>query len=301
MKHRISILFLLCALALSACARQPEEAPPSPTPPVAESTHSEPDAPPPPETDIFRASPDFAEQAAFLAANYEIWKSNLTWDYWGYAVTDLDQNGRAEILISEDHGTSHSCTTAVWEIAPALGGLTFCGQGFSYDMEILRVLAQSGTPQPCGPLLLTLLALSDTPSAYPAYYDAASGLYHYVYSDGLLYKGASQGEFSTLRSFALQDGACTGTLLAYEWNDYRCGSTFWNRTGAVIRAEQYQETAARTYAELTPMTAEILWIRGWDFVEADPDTRLAMLQSSLRAFSVHPAAEPDSAMEEDAS
>lgn len=52
-----------------------------------------------------------------------IWDARQTWrvleetDGWCYAVTDLDGNGRLEILSSETHGTGNYTTLRAWEVS----------------------------------------------------------------------------------------------------------------------------------------------------------------------------------------
>lgn len=55
-------------------------------------------------------------QLALIDASRNTWKALDETEAWCYAVTDLDGNGRLEILSSETHGSGHFTTFRAWEV-----------------------------------------------------------------------------------------------------------------------------------------------------------------------------------------
>ena len=142
MKLRIPIGALLVTALLSACAENAE-----PTDPP------EPEAPQPADT-VLTEKTDLERQLDVLTANYGVWMLQEEYDAWAYAVTDLDQNDRLELISTEMHGTGHYTATTIWEVDPTLTGLILCGRDSSCDLDILDRLAAEGGPQPCGPITI---------------------------------------------------------------------------------------------------------------------------------------------------
>lgn len=63
-------------------------------------------------------------QLALIDTNRDTWKVLDESDAWCYAVTDLDGNGRLEILSSETHGSGHFTTFRAWEVSEDFVSLT---------------------------------------------------------------------------------------------------------------------------------------------------------------------------------
>lgn len=224
-----------------------------------------------------------------LAANYGVWKLQEAYDAWAYAVTDLDQNGRLELISTEMHGTGHYTTTAIWEINPSLTGLILCGRDRSCDLDILDRLAAEGGPQSCG-LIISLMYSSDGPMAYPVYYDADADLYRYVVQDTVTPK-IDWYEMSVQHSFALRNSRISGRLLTYEADNFSIGQQgFWDQGGNFISEEAYQTLVEAPYPDLPPMQASILWISDQHLGEFTEAERYALLKNSMESFQIQAAA-----------
>ena len=224
-----------------------------------------------------------------LAANYGVWKLQEAYDAWAYAVTDLDQNGRLELISTEMHGTGHYTTTAIWEINPSLTGLILCGRDRSCDLDILDRLAAEGGPQSCG-LIISLMYSSDGPMAYPVYYDADADLYRYVVQDTVTPK-SDWYEMTVQHSFALRNSRISGRLLTYEADNFSIGQQgFWDQGGNFISEEAYQTLVEAPYPDLPPMQASILWISDQHLGEFTEAERYALLKNSMESFQIQAAA-----------
>lgn len=233
---------------------------------------------------------DVEEQLEFLAENFELWKAEDESDWWGYAVTDLDQNGRLEVITSESHGTGHYTTTVIREVNPDSDRLTLCGKDASCEVDILQRLAAGGCPQPCGPLIAPQLYYSDESQTYSVYYDSKADLYHYIFADCINVEGDWYGTFENQRSFSLQDGEITGSLLSYKKFVYGTGSAHesyqdcWDISGRYITDKAYQVAATRCYSDLESFEAKILWIGDQHLGEIEEREIYDLLESSMNSF-----------------
>ncbi len=78
---------------------------------------------------------DYDAQIAVLAANYALWVKNGEYDPYSYSVTDLDQNGRLEVIASACVGSGNFSYNDVWEVNEALDGLTQCATTIDESMQ----------------------------------------------------------------------------------------------------------------------------------------------------------------------
>lgn len=275
MKAYIPIYILILALLLSACSSQTEM-----SLPTVDTSSGQ------PEIAVSTEKSDVEKQIEFLAANYELWKAENESDWWGYAITDLDQNGRLEVVTSEDHGTGHYKTTSIWEVTSSFDNLVVCGQGRSCDVDVLEYLATYGGPQPCGPLITPLLYSSNEPQTYSVYYDSKADFYHYIFRDSINYKGEWYGTFAVQRSFSLQNDEVNGILLSYEKNVYNGWQDCWDILGNYVSHEMCQMAANDFYSNMVLLEAEILWINDRHLGETDESEIFELLKNSIDSFSI---------------
>lgn len=156
MKHsffKLTPALLLCVLLLCACSAKPAERVPAATPaPV-----------PTPTADIYASTPTpaptpaptptpmpEAEQRALIERSRNIWEPDLEYETWFSAVTDLDANGRLEILLASLQGTGLYTWVDVWEVNENYSGLTLCedntGEGEAWPDIIKDTLTYYRNP-----------------------------------------------------------------------------------------------------------------------------------------------------------
>lgn len=275
MKTYISIYLFIAVFLLSACSRQAKTPPPQSDTAAAQ-----------PEIEASTEKSEIEKQIEFFSANFERWKAEDETDWWGYAVTDLDQNGRLEVITSEDHGTGHFVTTSIREVNSSFDDLVMCGKDHSCDVDVLERLAADGGPQLCGPLITPLLNSSSEPQIYSVYYDGEADLYHYIFSDSINYKGEWYGIFTVQRSFCLQDGEAAGALLSYERYNYAGIHDYWDVHGNYVDAETCRTAASDYYSGMAPLEAKIFWISGRRLGEANEGERYELLKHSIDSFCV---------------
>ena len=196
MYKKILLALTAAALALSATAcaanrglvdvstTEPSEDKPVgseqlPTQSESESQPSEPEAP-----------LDYDAQLALLAANYEQWVNRDEYNPCSYTVTDLDCNGRLEVLVSACLGTGQFSYNDVWEVNEAFDGVTQCTTTVDEAMQPDLTFTKQTT----------------------AYYNATTGCYAYIFSDAMR-NGVEESVLTTM-AVTLTGGVLSAVPLA---------------------------------------------------------------------------------------
>lgn len=118
-----------------------------------------------------------------------------------YAVTDLDQNGRLELIVANVGGTGMYTYSTFYEVNESLDGVTVCLDHF-----------QEGDSQAD--------LISDE---VPAYLDKTTGTIYYIFED-LLKNGAAE-YYENKRALTLSNGEVQQHYLAYKSAIYtRCNT-----------------------------------------------------------------------------
>lgn len=295
-------LRVLCALSLvltlTACASGPEaqdmgSSVPASDPPASPAQAAQPNA--------LQPRSEAEQQLAALAECYPDWRVEDAHDWWGYAVTDLDQDGVLEIITSECHGTGHYTTTSVYEIDPVHPPVSRLTRTQSNEVEpTLTALSHSRLVEAL-PLLGPNQNNSGEVQTYSAYYDPVKHVYFYPYSDTISVKDEWYGAFTSLRAFSLNcgeipgislGGTPSGILLGCErvmWHGAHGTYTIddhWNWNGAYISHETYEGLVEQYFSGYEPKEVRIKWIEDEDLDALTADEIYSLLQDSLEAFSI---------------
>ncbi|MGX8698636.1 MAG: hypothetical protein ACSW8F_01730 [bacterium] len=264
MKKAISLLLTLTlVLSLAACAGKTEEKPePSPAPveepaPTSpEGAPMNPDLPTTPEvtpTPEDFEEPDYEEQLWLLADAYDIWKpiEDLR-AMQQVCVTDLDGNGRLELLSASMGGSGLYTWTELYEVAEDRSGLV----PVEYDW------GGDGASEP--DLMVETL---------PAY-DAEETRW-YVVGDFL--RNGYAESFETLYAFCLRNGTVLHEVLGTYHYTVDEGSnvteTWQNAAGESITEEEYE--SLRRCEGKSPVTVRL----GWKELEDGADVYKLLAES----------------------
>ena len=228
------------------------------------------------------APDEWATQLDLISAACDTWKAESEQDAWAYAVVDLDQNGRLEIIATENHGTGHFNTTRVWEVSATFDALVVC------PMEE----AAPATLEPNN----YYDAERGIPQVYEAWYAPYNGRIFYIVDDG--YNENVTFARSFIRSVWLEDGKFGGIELASEETDFMRMSerdpaahlSYFDRQGGAITAEEYEAIGRASYGrDCVPYQMQISWIVDIEVQEMNKaGTLRGALENSFNGFALVP-------------
>lgn len=128
------------------------------------------------------AVPGYYEQLDLIAENADLWKQEMEYGSWGYTVTDLDQNGRLEIISASLQGTGMYTIIKIFEINPEGTALT----------EVL----QDRPDYESSPDIML-----DSASAF---YDPDTQVYYYIFTDFI--RNGFAESYQNKRAIWLEEG-----------------------------------------------------------------------------------------------
>lgn len=177
-----------------------------------------------PETTI----PDLSspeEQIKLLMQQINTWKvpDELESETYYYAVTDLDQNGRLEILEASTQGTGIYTYGALYEVSADFTDVHECMTPCKQDGDLPEIIMDSA----------------------PAAYDPDSGCYDYLFTNETR-NGAAE-HYESIVAMRLQNGNLTCTTLATSvdlWIDEGIESHEY----AVANGDDFMQVSAEQYA-----------------------------------------------------
>ena len=266
MKHSLLKLLpvlLLCCLALCACSAK--QAAPTPAP-----------SPTPTAVDIYAATPtpaptpapmSEADQRALIERSRAVWQPDLSNETWFSAITDLDRNGRLEVLTASLQGTGLFTWVNVWEVNESFTGLSRCPDN-----------TREGEAWPD--------IIKDTITCYR---DSVSGRYTYVCED-MMRDGAAH-YWTGLDSFCLENGRIELRTLASkdELYDNLGGSSvrYFNENGTEISMDDYSNMERNRFQGQEQGTLTLSWTQ----MEVQPAQPVVTPQSNAQPqFTAQPQA-----------
>ena len=262
------VLFLLCLL-LTGCGTS--KAPPSEETPPAENPQEETVSPPSEDTPV-----DFSSQLSLIAEQVDQWELTDC-PAWYFAVTDLDRNGRLEVVTTVTQGTGSFTTTAVWEVSETLDTLLLCTKEAPDAPAIVPI----GDGTETGYLPLS------------AYEDEVTKTVHYI-TESTAKDGPASYRDST-SALILQNGIVSNQLICARNINYVPGEdpnaepeeqiSYEDGEGAPLTEEAYDSAMEDLFASCTPMEAHV----GWMLVLPDQavEDLDAKLNTSWNTFSLN--------------
>ena len=241
MKRFISFLLLTAMIAaLTACGGAPA---PADSQQQAEAAH----------TDSTASQPQlsFDEQKQVIEDNRKLWAFTEPYDSpWFYTITDLDHNGRLEVIAATTQGSGIYTYGTLWEVLPDGSGIDNC---YHKDAEIE---GPDDWPE----------IIDDT---IPCYFDATSNCYYYpcenVARDGYAH------QYYSWQVLCLMDGAAEWEFLAAKnvnWRDEETGNdypdavtTCEDAAGNSITEQEYDGIVEKRFAGLEKTELKLDWIR----------------------------------------
>lgn len=211
------------------------------------------------------------DQILLIARERATWLPNEEWSSqsYNYAVTDLNQNGRLEILVSICQGTGIFTTTEVYEVSEDGESLIHCGNSMGEGASQADLMVDRA----------------------PVYYNEGTGVYTYLFTDAMRSGYAWNGE--ELRAVSLTENVLTEEMIAgisNEWDEQGNGTTtYYNAAGENIDEAAYQAAVGNYFEGCTEMEASFAWLM-YNYEEAvsmETEVWEIILQISYEGFSLN--------------
>ena len=183
------------------------------------------------------------QQKQLIMDNYSLWAYTEPWDSpWFYTFTDLDHNGRLEILAAVTEGTGIFTYVHFYEVTADGSGIENC---YHANEEIEG-------PDDWPEIIL---------EALPCYYDAASGSYYYP-CEGITRDGVAH-QYYSWSALCLKNGVAEWEPLAYKWVDWDEQAmehvSCQDASGNVITEQDYDSAVERRFAGMEKSKLELIW------------------------------------------
>lgn len=183
-------------------------------------------------------SPD--AQIELIAANKTLWEQDYDYIVWGYVVTDMDHNGRFEIISSSVQGTGFYSYNKAYEV--------------SEDGSRLIDLLSNANEYDSAPDIMV--------SKVPMYFDKNENRYYYIFSD-MIRNGMSE-YYENVRAVSIVSEAWEEILLATKATVYsdpeHAVITCKNAEQAEISEAQYASIAETVFGSLESGELCLNWI-----------------------------------------
>ena len=179
------------------------------------------------------------DQLYIIAENKEMWTEELEFanDVYQYAVTDLDRNGRYEVIVSDIGGTGYYTYSRFFEVNEDYDGLVECTTDFvEYDSQ---------------PDIIS--------STLETYIDE-KGEFHYAVYD-MLKNGAAE-YYENVRELILRDGKIITNYIANKSTIYEDATpviTCEDSAGNSLTEQEYEEAAENYFAGYQKTTTSLGW------------------------------------------
>lgn len=231
------LLAIIMLLLLCSCSKPYIVASPDPTLPPA--TTPEPVSTPEPQHE--KGVMTVEEQTELIESLKNRWLPGEDFgNDWYYAITDLDHNGRMEVICASLQGTGLYTYAEAWEL----------NEDFSAIERITYDLAEGES----GPDIVE--------NSADCYYDASTGLYHYVFDDTL--RLGPNSHCITTFSLTLENGCLVPKAIASYTEEYSLNGDvkvqYKNDEGKKIEAAEYDSSVENEFAGLDKTTVSFNWV-----------------------------------------
>lgn len=191
-------------------------------------------------------------QIKLIETNRALWAFNSEFDDmwpWGYTITDLDNNGRLEVIaVSSNRGSGLYTYAKMWEV-------TEDGRNLANCLDSNYGEPWSGIDK----------------SELICYFDQKTNSYYYV-CEGMIRDGVDRVEH-TVSVLELKDGKADWRCLATKIVMRRYGASqvinCYNADGAPISEEDYNTAVERRFEGMQRTTVQLTWFGSADNIEIE--------------------------------
>lgn len=208
------------------------------------------------------------KQIDVIMNNIDTWNLSTDEDIYapyGYAITDLDQNGRLEIIASSCQGTGIYTYSNYYEVNESLNGLN----------KIERNVEEGSSE---ADIMIPTVKV---------FIDKAANEYHYIFDD-LVKVGAAE-YYENKQDIVLKNGKLYEKAIAYKntiYTDSNPNVTLKDANNNEITAEDYEIIENKLFSNLELKLANIEWISTTDidFSSVSGDELKDKLAESYKKF-----------------
>lgn len=222
------------------------------------------------ETDKGEGLHTIDEQISIIAENKSLWYINLEFanDVYKYMVTDLDCNGRLEIVMANEGGTGLYTYTDIYEVNDTFTGLNKWTNNYKEGDSQLDIIVDEAS----------------------AYFDTVkTGASYYVFEDLLREMPAY---YTRIGALVFKDGAFYEYTAARKDEIYNVDGQaeikFYDRDGHEITESEYNNMADKVFSEMTDSkyTVKFGWRDVSELEGAASGSIKQRLADSYKKFSV---------------
>lgn len=183
------------------------------------------------------------QQKALIMDHYDLWSES--WDNgvdWFYTITDLDRNGRMEVICASLQGTGLYTYADIWEVKEDFSGISKCedtlGEGGAYP-DIITETAN-------------------------CYYSESSGLYYYLFDD--VARSGMAEHYTGKVVLCLDKGTVELYTICSQYEQYEDPEsdplvTYSDADGKAITKEAYEQAVANWAVGMTMSDFEMEWVQ----------------------------------------
>ena len=193
----------------------------------------------PAQADVLTADQADA-QLNTIFATMESFKQAGTTAAWRYAVTDLDHNGRLEMVAAALHPLDHSNNLKIWELAADNSSFQECKTVVPEGESFPDILSNS----------------ADT------FYDSASDTWSYVFLDHIAL--SDKDVFDVNCSVSLKNQSVSFTQYAISHTEMVNGAmstSYMDNNGFPISADAYNNSAVNAFAGAARSSTNFGWVK----------------------------------------
>ena len=251
-------MVLLSAALLSACAAKTpapvNTAAPTPTQDIYAATPTPAPIPTPTPAPTPTPMPE-SDQRTLIERSRNVWEPDLEYETWFSAVTDLDANGRLEILLASLQGSGLYTWVDVWEVNENYTGLTLCEDNTGEGEALPDIIKDTLT----------------------YYRDPATGRQTYVCLDYM--RDGAAHYWTGLDSFCLENGRIDVKTLATKDEVYNEQGTstirYSDANGTEISEDAWNNAERNAFSGQEPGTLSLSWTQLEKQAQATPQPQVS--------------------------
>ncbi len=206
---------------------------------------------------VVSAVPEIDKQIELIAENTALWEQKEVFGLWGYTVTDLDGNGRLEIISASAQGTGFYTYIQIYEV--------------NEEGNELAEIKQDRKEYASAPDIMV--------DAVPMFTDPKENLRYYIFEDYI--RNGYAENYQNIRAVSVKNGVWSEIPLVnkatFFTDEEHFTVTYTNADGDTITEDQYDSAADRYFASFEKGTFCFAW------QIQDTETFSAMTRADLTA------------------